>query len=124
MDEKLREFVSVHFKGHPQRLAYFERLYYRAKEITALLDGPSYLTKTDIATLVTICESWMAFSPIDAEPPSREEVQTELSKGDMITYKIDGKEMSGEFIGKGPGGRYKVMTDDGPTLLAKELVSV
>ena len=124
MDEKLREFVSVHFEGHPQRLAYFERLYYRAKEITALLDGPSYLTKTDIATLVTICESWMAFSPIDTEPPNREEGPKELSKGDIVRYKIDGKEMTGEFIGKGPGGRYKVMTDNVLTLLAKELVSV
>lgn len=113
MDEKLREFLSAHFNEPTAKR--FEKLYNRVREINAKLDGPSYLTKTDVAILIALCE-------IVASPPKAD--SQELNKGDVVTYKIDGNNISGEFLGKGPGGRYKVANPQGEVvLLPKELVN-
>ena len=113
MDEKLREFLSAHFNEPTAKR--FEKLYNRVREINAKLDGPSYLTKTDVAILIALCE-------IVESPPKAD--SQELNKGDVVTYKIDGNNISGEFLGKGPGGRYKVANPQGEVvLLPKELVN-
>tara|TARA_R110002020_G_scaffold68280_1_gene178898 strand:+ start:8949 stop:9308 length:360 start_codon:yes stop_codon:yes gene_type:complete len=118
MDEKLREFLSSHFDGEPTKQLQFEGLYNRVKEITAKLDGPSYLTKTDVATLLALCE--IVFS---SNPEAEKKSASGLAKGDIVTFQIDGNKLSGEFLGKGPGGRYRVHDGTRLHLMPKEMVN-
>ena len=88
-----------------------ESLCVRVIELTQRAKGPSYIPE---ATLALSCIQ----GAVPPAPPESAKVELDDDDvGAMIWVRIKDDETLVQFQGKGPGGRYRVKTEDGDTKL-------